>query len=313
MEQHQEAEILFEVTGGVGHITLNRPRAINALTRDMCAQIQATLQAWADDGAVTSVELRGAGDRGLCSGADVRALREVVLSGGDWLGFFTTEYAMNAAIAHFPKPYIAHQRGITMGGGLGVSAHGSRRIAYPDSAFAMPETIIGFVPDVGILGILAQAPGELGTHLALTGATVNATDAVLVGLADEVAGDAPEGVLDRQRSWIDPCYAGSDPAAIIARLDAHDDPDARAAAATLRQRSPYSVAIALEAIRRAATMASLDDVLAQDLALARAMIPQPDFAEGVRAQLVDKDRNPRWQHARLEDVTRAEVLAAFEA
>lgn len=307
-----EPEVVVRAVDGVGRLTLNRPRAINALTRDMCAAVHAALDAWASDPAVGFVELDGVGERGLCSGADVRALRQLVLDGGDWLGFFTTEYAMNAAIAHFGKPYVAHQRGITMGGGLGVSAHGSRRIAYPDSRFAMPETIIGFVPDVGILGILAQAPGELGTHLALTGTTIGATDAVLVGLSDEVAGAADAGVLAGQRAWIDACYSGSDAAAIVARLEAHDDPDARAAASALRQRSPLSVSVALEAIRRAATMASVEEVLAQDLALVRTMIPAPDFAEGVRAQLVDKDRAPRWQHARIEDVTRDEVLARFE-
>lgn len=306
-----EPEVIVEVVDGVGRLTLNRPRAINALTQAMCATIHAALDAWAADDAVASVEVVGAGDRGLCSGADVRALRQIVLDGGDWLGFFETEYAMNAAIAHYAKPYIAHQRGITMGGGLGVSVHGSRRLAYPDSAFAMPETIIGFVPDVGILGILAHAPGELGTHLALTGATVTAADAVLVGLADEVVGEAPPGVLELSRGWVDECYAGSDAAAIVGRLEAHEVPEARMAAVVMRQRSPLSVCIALEAIRRAATM-SVDEVLAQDLALVRAMVPAPDFAEGVRAQLVDKDRAPRWQHARIEDVTREEVLARFE-
>lgn len=306
-----EPDVVVQVVDGVGRLTLNRPRAINALTEPMCATIHAALDAWAADPAVAEVEIVGAGPRGLCSGADVRALRDVVRAGGDWLGFFTTEYAMNAAIAHFGKPYVAHQRGITMGGGLGVSAHGSRRIAYPDSAFAMPETIIGFVPDVGILGILAHAPGELGTHLALTGTTFGPADAVLVGVADEVAGDAPAGVLQRHRPWIDVCYAGSDAATIVGRLEDHSDPYARAAASVLRQRSPLAVCVALEAIRRARGMASVDEVLAQDLALVRTMIPAPDFAEGVRAQLVDKDRSPRWQHARIEDVTRDEVLARF--
>lgn len=318
-------ELVVEVRDGVGHLVLNRPRAINALTPAMLSGIHEALDAWRDDPAVERVELSGAGERGLCSGADVRALRAHVLAGGDHMRFFEIEYATDAAIASYGKPYVAHQRGIVMGGGLGVSAHGSRRIAYPDSVFAMPETIIGFTPDVGILWYLAHAPGELGTHLALTGAGIGAADAVLVGLADEVAGGAdgeaddgesgvgsvPAGVLEGQRSWIDACYAGDDAGAIVHALETHPDERARASASVLRERCPLSVAAALEAIRRAKTMSGVDEVLAQDMQLARHLIPGPDFAEGVRAQLVDKDRSPRWQHARIEDVTRAEVLACF--
>ena len=306
-----EPELLVEVAGGVGRLVLNRPRALNALTAGMIAGIHSALNAWRVDDAVASVELTGAGERGLCAGADVRDLRTAIAAGEPWLDFLAAEYALNAAIAAFPKPYVAHQRGYTMGGGLGVSAHGSHRIASPDSAFAMPETMIGFVPDVGVSWYLAHAPGELGTHLALTGATVNATDAVLVGLSDEVAGEAPASELERDRAWIDSCYATDDPAEVVGRLEEHSDPRARAAASDLRRRCPLAVAVALEAVRRVRRMAGLAEVLAQDLVLARNLLGRPDFAEGVRAQLVDKDRNPRWQHARLEDVTRAEVLAAF--
>ncbi|TBT84030.1 enoyl-CoA hydratase/isomerase family protein [Propioniciclava sinopodophylli] len=308
-------ELIVEARDGVGHLVLNRPRAINALTPGMLSGIHAALDDWASDGATVRVEISGAGERGLCSGADVRALREHVLAGGDFMEFFEVEYAMNSAIKSFPKPYVAHMRGVTMGGGLGVSAHGSRRIAYPDSVLAMPETIIGFTPDVGILWYLAQAPGQLGTHVALTGNPINAADAVLVGLADEVdetEGEAPGSVLAGWQGWIDACYASDDPAAIVQALEAHDDPDARATAADLRKRCPLSVAATLEAIRRAKAMSGVDEVLAQDMVLARHLIPRPDFAEGVRAQLVDKDRNPTWQHARIEDVTRDEVLACFE-
>lgn len=307
-------ELIVEVRDGVGHLVLNRPRAINALTPGMLAGIHEALDAWAGDDAVTRVELSGAGERGLCSGADVRALRAEVLAGGDYLRFFAIEYPMNAAIKNFPKPYTAHQRGIVMGGGLGVSAHGSRRIAYPDSLFAMPETIIGFTPDVGITLYLAQAPGELGTHVALTGTPINAADAVLVGLADEIdtaEGEPPASVLEGWRSWIDDCYASDDPAAIVAALEGSEHEAARAAASELRKRSPLSVAVSLEAIRRARSMVTIEEVLEQDLQLVRTMVPAHDFIEGVRAQLVDKDRHPSWQHARIEDVTRAEVLACF--
>ena len=307
-------DLIVEAREGVGRLVLNRPRAINALTPGMLSGIHAALDEWARDGSIVRVEISGDGERGLCSGADVRALREHVLSGGNHLEFFEIEYAMNAAIKSFPKPYIAHQRGITMGGGLGVSAHGSRRIAHPDSVFAMPETIIGFIPDVGILWYLAQAPGQLGAHVALTGNAINGTDAVRVGLADEVDetdGPAPASVLDGWQAWIDACYASDDPVAIVQALEAHPDPDARAAGADLRKRCPLSVAVTLEAIRRARTMSGVEEVLAQDMTVARHMIPRPDFLEGVRAQLVDKDRNPQWQHARIEDVTRDEVLACF--
>ncbi len=306
-----EPEVVFEVKDGVGSILLNRPRAINALSVGMMEAISAALFDWRDDPTVGSVELRGAGERGFCSGADVRALREVVLAGGDFMRFFDVEYALNNVIATYPKPITAFMSGITMGGGLGLSAHASRRIVDESSRLAMPEAIIGFEPDVGILFLLARAPGELGTHLAMTGGTVGAVDAILVGLADECAGECPPGELADSRNWIDECYAGEDPAAILGRLEGHSDPRANAAASEIRARSPLSVAVALEAIRRAGRMASVAEVLAQDSVLARNMVGAPDFAEGVRAQLVDKDRSPRWQHARVEDVSRAEVLACF--
>ncbi len=304
-------EVLIEVVDGIGRLTLNRPRALNALTHGMCETLLEVLQAWAVDDAVTAVEIRGAGERAFCSGADVRALRQVVLEGGDWLSFFTTEYAMNAVIAAHPKPITAFMSGIDMGGGLGISAHCRRRVVDATSRLAMPETIIGFTPDVGVAWQLSRAPGEWGTHVALTGMTVGAGDALALGLADEYAGEGtPEAPL-AAASWIAECYAGDDPVEIVGRLAAHAAPDARAAAEGIRARCPLSVAVTLEALRRAATMTGVPDVLAQDLALARSLVPRPDFAEGVRAQLVDKDFAPRWQHVRLEDVTRADVLACF--
>lgn len=307
-------EILFSVEGGTARVVLNRPRALNSLTRGMCTALHQALTAWAPDDAVERVEIRGAGDRAFCSGADVRSLRAAVLAGDDWLGFFVDEYELNALIAAYPKPYEAHMSGIDMGGGLGLSAHGSRRIVDASSLLAMPETNIGFMPDVGILWQFSHAPGEIGTHVALTGDAVGPGDALALGLADEYASPdgqpAPESPL-LAASWIGECYVGDDPVAIVRRLEAHPDSDARAAAATLRQRCPLSVAVTLEAIRRAAGMGGVEEVLAQDLVLVKAMIPGPDFAEGVRAQLVDKDRDPHWQHARIEDVTRIEVLACF--
>lgn len=304
-------EVLFDREDGTGRITLNRPKALNALTMGVCERLLDVLTAWRDDADVQRVEMRGAGERAFCSGADVRAVRQRILDGVDHLAFFEVEYAVNLLIATYPKPFTAFMSGIDMGGGLGLSAHGSRRIVDATSRLAMPETTIGFTPDVGIAWQLSHAPGELGTHVALTSENFGAGDALVLGLADEYAGDVvPEAPLAAS-TWVEECYAGDDAVAIVRRLEGHAHADARNAAAMIRQRSPLSVAVTLEALRRASVMGSVADVLAQDLVLARHLLPRPDFAEGVRAQLVDKDRTPRWQHDRLEDVTRAEVLACF--
>lgn len=307
-----EPEVIAEVAAGVGRIRLNRPRQINALTVPMMHTLAGVLDDFAADDGVTSVELSGAGDRGLCAGADVRALRERALTGGDVTEFFTTEYGVDLQIAAFPKPYRAVMTGITMGGGLGLSAHGSQRVVDASSRLAMPETQIGLFPDVFMTPLLARMPDEIGTHLALTGASVNATDALRLGLADEASGPLPEPDPLLAAGWIPECYAGDDPVVIVQRLEAHADPAAREAAAELRRRSPLSVAVTLEALRRAARIASLPDLLPQELGLAVRLATGPDFAEGVRAQLVDRDRNPRWSHARIEDVGRDEVLSYFE-
>lgn len=306
-------DVLFDVDGGVGRITLNRPRAINALTTAMLADIGEQLADWRENVRVDSVHLAGAGERGLCSGADVRTLRADVIERGEVAAevFFAVEYAVDALIATYPKPIRADMFGITMGGGMGLSAHCSERVVRADSRLAMPETIIGLFPDVGVLYELSRSPGELGTYLALTGGAVGAEDALLLGLADRIEGEAPSGQLDGQRGWIDECFGGDDPVAILTRLEAHADPDARACAQVLRQRCPFSVAVSLAAIRRAATLPDVVSVLGQDMVLAVPMVLRPDFAEGVRAQLVDKDREPRWQPSRLEDVDHGEIAALF--
>mgnify|MGYP001014098677 FL=1 len=305
-------ELLVERVDGVGLIRLNRPRQINALTVPMMRTLLRVLEELAADDRVGSVELTGAGERGLCAGADVRALRERALGGGDVREFFEAEYAVDLAVAAFPKPYRAVMTGITMGGGLGLSAHGSQRVVDASSRLAMPETQIGLFPDVFMTPLLARMPGEVGTHLALTGAAVNATDALRLGLADEGSGPLPEPDPALAGGWIAECYAGDDPSTILQRLEAHPDPSARETAAELRRRSPLSVAVTLEALRRAASITFLPDLLPQELALAVRLSSGPDFAEGVRAQLVDRDRDPHWSHARVEDVTRAEVLACFD-
>lgn len=306
-----DAEVIVSHRDGVGRIRLNRPRQINALTIPMMSVIAEALDEFAADDRVHAVELTGAGDRGLCAGADVRALRERVISGVDVSGFFRTEYAVNLRIAEYPKPYRAVMTGVTMGGGLGLSAHGSVRVVDASSRLAMPETQIGLFPDVLMTPLLAAMPGEIGTHLALTGASIGAADALWLGLADEAAGELPPGDPMLRAGWIAECYVGDDPVAIVQRLEQHTEPQARATAAELRQRSPLSVAVTLEALRRAAALGHLSELLGQELALAVRLATGPDFAEGVRAQLVDRDRDPHWAHARIEDVTRDEVLGHF--
>ncbi len=328
-------ELLVARQGSLGRIRLNRPRPINALTLGMIEAIDAELQTFAADDAITAVALDGAGERGLCSGADVRTIRDwMVDGGGDPAQFWQAEYALNARIAQYPKPYVAFMDGIVMGGGIGLSAHGSLRLVTARTRAAMPETGIGFFPDVGAMYYLSRSPGQTGTHLALTGVSVTGADAIAVGLADtlvdpddwpglcarmaegeqldaSVGEVAPPSPLVTQRDWIDSCYSGEDAAAIEAALRTHTDPQARAAASTLTSRSPLSVAVALMALRRAAAMTSVAQVLDQDLRLGTAFMASSDFVEGVRALLVDKDNSPQWQHASLAEVDPERVRALF--
>ena len=330
--------VLFARHGRLGRIRLNRPRAINALTHPMVAAMLAQLQDWAGDDAVTAVSIEGAGDRGLCAGGDVRAIREAVLTRtGAPLAFWADEYALNAAIHHYPKPYVAFMDGVVMGGGVGISAYGSLRLVTERSRVGMPETAIGFFPDVGALHLLSRAPGELGTHLAADrhpcrrrrrgrrgpgrrprGQCRPARDPLGAGrgAGPEVA-DALRREGDPQlpghRAWIDGCYAGDDPVLVLKALHAHASSAAGEAAALLAQRSPLSVAVTLEALRRAAGMTTLEQVLDQDRVLGASLMGSADFVEGVRAVLVDRDHAPRWRHASLEEVSRDEVEDAFRA
>jgi enoyl-CoA hydratase len=306
-----EPEVLVEVVDGVGRLVLNRPRAINALSLAMIRLLHHALADFAADDAVRRVVLVGAGERGLCSGADVRELRSQALAGDDPGVFLREEYVLDLAIAAYPKPFTAVMDGITMGGGLGLSAHCADRVVTHSSRLAMPETQIGLFPDVFMTWRLARMPDGVGTHLALTGDTVNASDALWLGLADRGRGDLPAPVLQPDHGWITDCYTGSDPVEIVGRLEQHAHPAARAAAGVLRERCPLSVHVTLEALRRAALTPTLADQFDTELTVATTLAGGPDFAEGVRAQLVDRDRNPRWSHASLAEVERREVLACF--
>lgn len=301
--------IVARIDAGVGHLELNRPRVINSLNREMIHGAIAVLLHWKDDDDVRSVELTGAGDRGFCAGADVREMAGLVTSDDGWLRFLGAEYELDALVANYPKPVSAHMRGITMGGGLGFAAAASRRIVDRSTHMAMPETKIGLFPDAGVMFQLSRA-GAVGTHIALTSAPFGGGDALIIGLADESSeGPLPAPLIDAAGDWIDESYVSDDPVEIARALEAHTHPDARIAARELRARSPYSVHIALRALRRAATL-DHDGVLAQDLRLAERMVPV-DFVEGVRALLIDKDNMPEWRHARIEDVPASAVDEVF--
>lgn len=311
LEPVTNGDVLAGIEDGVGRIVLNRPRAINALTPGMIDDLADRLTAWADNDRVERIVLTGAGERGLCSGADVRALRELAVAGDPAVDdFFRREYRVNAQIAAYPKPYEARMTGITMGGGLGVSAHGSVRVVDATSQLAMPETGIGLFPDVGMLWRLSRA-GAAGAFVALTGLPVDGAAAIALGLANTWQGDGDPTDAKLDQEWVTECFSAVGPVDILARLEGDwDTPAPGEVAGVLRSRCPLSVAVTWEALRRAATM-DLEQVLAQDYVLATYFAHHADFAEGVRAQLVDKDRSPKWSHARLEDVPEADVRAAF--
>ncbi|MFF3849243.1 enoyl-CoA hydratase/isomerase family protein [Streptomyces sp. NPDC002328] len=331
-------DVLFRTTGRAARITLNRPKALNALNHAMVLRIDEALAAWEHDPAVETVVITGAGERGLCASGDIRCIHDDARDGDGTASaaFWRDEYHLNARIARYPKPYVAVMDGIVMGGGVGVSAHGSVRVVTERSRIAMPETGIGFVPDVGGTYLLALAPGELGTHLALTGAQIGAGDALLCGLADHYVPSealprflddladlrvrealdrhvkpAPQGDLAGRREWIDSCFASDTVEEIVQRLLAHGDPDAKETGETLLTKSPTALKVTLAALRRARRLGPLERVLEQEYRVSCAALTTPDLVEGIRAQVIDKDRAPRWSPATLAEVADADVERFF--
>lgn len=338
--------------GAIGHIMLNRPKALNALNLPMIEIMAPTLAQWATDPAIKAVIIRGAGDRAFCAGGDVRAVWEAGQQrrrgegeGTLTASFFAAEYRLNRQIKRFPKPYVALMDGITMGGGVGLSVHGSHRVTTEKTLLAMPETGIGLFPDVGGSYFLPRLPGRLGLYLGLTGARLGAGDLAYAGIAthhvasaalDEVEreletalAEAPdaeaalEAVLGRyaetpasatlaaNRPAIDRCFDAASVEDILARLEAEDSDWARQTGASLRHMSPTSLKVTFEQLRRGADL-SFEDCMRQEFRMTQAVMEGHDFYEGIRAVLVDKDRNPRWQPARLEDVTAAAVGRFFD-
>ncbi|WP_327242055.1 enoyl-CoA hydratase/isomerase family protein [Streptomyces sp. NBC_01320] len=329
--------VLVEVRGRTGYLTLNRPKALNALSHIMARRIDDALTAWETDPRIDTVVISGAGERGLCAGGDIRSIHDDARSGGmASADFWYDEYRLNARIARYPKPYVALMDGIVMGGGVGISAHGSVRVATERSRIAMPETGIGFVPDVGGTYLLSRAPGELGTHLALTGAPIGAADARLCGLVDcfvpsqrlpdlvaalsytpaneavgRYAAEPPPGELADQRDWIDECYAADTVEEIVRRLLDTGVAAAKEAAGTIHTKSPTAVKVTLAALRSARELDSLERALEQEYRIACAALSSPDLVEGIRAQVIDKDRDPHWSPRTLAEVTDADVARFF--
>lgn len=352
------SEIIARVDDGVGHLTLDRPRALNALGDAMLGEIADVLEEWRVDPTVRVVLLDGAGDRGLCAGGDVRALHASIVAGkqAEARRYFRREYAVDAALAELPVPVVTIMDGITMGGGVGLGAHAPVRVVTERSRVAMPETRIGFTPDVGGSWLLARAPGRLGEMLALGAVTMDAADAIFVGLADHyvpserlpvLAADlaalasagvdpldvedvrevvrrhalpAPVSRLVTRQAAVEAAYSADTVPEILARLRAaaqDGDEQSGAEADELERLSPTAVTVALAAVRSARDLPDLRAALEQEYGLVSWFVDtQPDLVEGVRAQLVDKDRDPSWRPATLAEVdpgVGAEALAYVPA
>jgi enoyl-CoA hydratase len=339
-------EITFARRGDLMVVTLNRPKTLNALTEAMCRALDDGLRAWQADPEVGAVLIKGAGERAFCAGGDIRAIREALSAPGgarEVCRFYALEYPMNARLHHFPKPYIALLDGITMGGGVGVSVHGSHRIVTERTMFAMPETGIGLFPDVGATYVLPRLPGALGLYLGLTGARLGAADCLYAGigtghvpaerldalesaLAETPLRAAPaaavEGVLARfqtdpgpaplseLRARIDACFDQPGLPAILAALEAESTGWGAAQLQELATKSPTSLAVTFRQLCKGATL-GFNSAMRMEYRLVHRFMEGHDFREGVRALLVDKDRRPRWRPEHLEDVTDAMVDAYF--
>jgi enoyl-CoA hydratase len=334
----RDDDLIVRSDGALRRITLNRPQALNAITLDMAVAMTALLREWQSDPKVGAVLIDGAGDRGFCAGGDIRALYEAAKSkpvnaaNALPVRFWATEYKLNVLIARYAKPVIAIMDGLVMGGGVGLSAHAEHRVVTERSSVAMPEVGIGFFPDVGVAFLLARAPGSIGTYLALTGQRLGAADALFCKLADvqvpverlielpavlancrshdEVraslerlsAAPAPAR-LPKEREWIDACYRGDVLEEIIERLRTSRAEGPQAALEIMRKASPTSLKVTLRNIRSAAAFDRVERSFSQDYRIALACIAGHDFIEGIRAAIIEKDRNPHWRPETIEAVT----------
>jgi len=341
--------VILRREGGIGSITLNRPDALHALNTPMCQAIHAALAEGALDDAVALVMIDHAREtRGFCAGGAIRMLAESGAGDGHAAReFFAAEYRMNAAIKQFPKPFLALMDGVTMGGGVGVSVHGTHRVATERTVFAMPETGIGLFPDVGGGWFLPRLPGELGTWLALTGARLKGSDVaaarvathylpseLLANLRSQLAGadfahgaaelvgeilnglchGVPDASFAPHMDTLNHCFAGDTAEAILEALarETGDGDWATAQLETLRSKSPETVKLALRQLREGAQLTDFEENMRMEYRIGWRKVQSHDFLEGVRAVIVDKDNAPDWQPARIEDVSNADIARYFE-
>jgi enoyl-CoA hydratase len=340
-EAATEPEVIVERRGSAGVLTLNRPKALNALNHGMVKLIQQALDQWRDDPAITRIIMQGAGGRAYCAGGDIRHLYELGRAGrvAEARPFWRDEYLLNHAMSEYPKPVISLIDGIVMGGGVGVSIHNSHRVASEKLMFAMPEVGIGFFPDVGASYFLPRLPDGIGIYLAVTGARIGLGDALALGLvthalesahvpdlATALTGPealdtvlkgfsiaAPEAPLLTHRMLISKAFVPDSISAIMERLSQLASGGSAFAAATLetmRTKSPTSMALALEQVRRGAVM-TLRQALQMEYRIVCRVAEAHDFYEGVRAVLVDKDNTPRWRPADIDDVSSADIAGYF--
>jgi enoyl-CoA hydratase len=336
-----EKEVLLEKRGRLGLVTLNRPKALNALTLEMIDEIHPTLSDWARDDEVAAVVISGAGEKAFCAGGDILHIYEGRADGHNAFGeaFFAGEYRLNQRVRRFPKPYIAIMDGIVMGGGVGLSVHGSHRIVTEHTLFAMPETGIGLYPDVGATYVLPRLPGRLGMFLGLTGWRMKAADCLYAGLAThyveraETAAliaaleDAEDGAviddvlsrfsrdpdpsaLEGMREDIDQCFDKSSVAEIMAALGELEAEWAGKALAMMQRASPTSLELTFRQLGEGASL-DFEDCMTLEYRLSLACLARHDLYEGIRAIVVEKDQSPRWRPETLAEVSAADIEAAF--
>ncbi len=342
----QESQVLAEVVGGVGVLTLNRPAMLNALTLQMVRELALVLQRWRTDRDVNVIVICGAGEKAFCAGGDIRAICESYKANNqDYLDFFSEEYSLDQEIFHYPKPTVAVMGGYVMGGGMGLAQGCSVRIVSDSSRLAMPEVGIGYFPDVGGSYFLSRLPGALGLYLGLTGVQISAGDAIYCGLADvyisqaraqtiiaslarpqanaiphavnqtlgTLAGTPPDAPLEKLRPAIDQHFSKDSIQEILASLKSEDRPEfAEWAAQTgdlMAARSPLAMSVTHEQLRRGASM-GFEECLEMEFRMDQEWLPRGDIVEGVRALLVDKDKSPKWRPPLLEQVS-VELVQSF--